>query len=166
MSKEHLLNAIVKEMKICKRLYTKIPSDKMDFKPKENIRSILELLHYLSFIGTAIPSFWLQEGETDFRTFFDNLATAAREMLPEQFLSAMDDQIAMVTKMFDQIREEDLFEKEVTYPWGEHAALGEGILSTSVKFLAAYKLQLFSHIKLCSDQKLGTGDAWVLTALD
>jgi len=161
-----LLNAIVKEMKICKRLYTKIPPDKMHFKPKENIRSILELLHYLSYIGTAMPNYWLQEGETDFRTFFGNIVTAAREMPPEQFLSAMDDQIEMANKMFDQIREEDLFQKEVTYPWGGNAALGEAIMSTSVKFLSAYKLQLFSHIKLCSDQKLGTADAWILTEMD
>ena len=43
------------------------------------------------------------------------------------------------------------------------ASLGEGIIATSVKWLSAYKLQLFLFIKLTGDQTLTTADAWVLT---
>ncbi len=165
MYKEHLQNAIVKEMNICKRLFTKIPQDKMDFRPKEGIRSILELLQYLSFIGTGMPNYWLNGNDGDFGAAFGKMAAAAREMAPDQFLSTMDKQIEMTKNLFDQITEEDLFQKIVTYPWNEKAELGEAIISTSIKWLAAYRLQLFSLIKLCTDQKLGTADAWVLTEL-
>ena len=122
-----------------------------------------ELLQYLSFIGTGMPNYWLNEKDADFGAFFGKLVAAAREMPHEQFLSAMHNQIEMTKELFDQITEEDLFQKEVTYPWKQTAALGEAIMSTSVKWLAAYKLQLFSLIKLCSDEKLGTADAWVIT---
>jgi hypothetical protein len=81
----------------------------------------------------------------------------------EQFLNLMDEQTATIKDLFNQISEEDLFHREVTYPWGGTVPLGEGIISTSIKFLAAYKLQLFSYIKLSTDQKLGTADAWMLT---
>ena len=165
MYKQHLLNAIVKEFKICKRLYTKIPHDKMDFKMKEEIRSIHELLQYLCIIGTAMPNYWLNEKETDFNTFFGTITAASKQIHHEQFLSVMDDQIEITNKLFDHISEDDLLNKEVTYPWGGKGVLGEAIISTSVKFLAGYKLQLFLHIKLCTDQNLGTADAWMLTDL-
>ena len=165
MYKQHLLNAIVKELKICKRLYTKIPHDKMDFRSKEEMRSIHELLQYLCIISTAPLNYWLNESHTEFGSFFSRVTAASKQIPHENFLAIMDEQIEMTNKLFDQISEDDLFHKEVTYPWGEKAPLGEAIITTSIKFLAGYKLQLFSHIKLCSDQKLGTADAWVLTDL-
>jgi hypothetical protein len=59
-----------------------------------------------------------------------------------------------------------LFQKGVVYPWtGIKAPLGEAIIATSVKWLSAYKLQLFLFIKLCGDQQLTTADAWELTEL-
>lgn len=165
MYKQHLQNAIVKEMEICKRLYTKIPHDKMDFRPKEETRSVFELLQYLSFAGTAMLNYWLKEEDPNFGTFWGRQITAAQQMQHEQFLPLMDDQIEMVKNLFDQITEEDLHQKEVSYPWGAKAPLGEAIITTTIKWLAAYKLQLFLYVKLCTDQKLGTADAWVLTDL-
>ena len=163
MYKQHLQNAIVKEMEICKRLYTKIPTDKIDFRPKEDTRSVFELLQYLSFAGTAMLNYWLKEKDTNFSTFWGGLTTAAQQMEKEQFLPLMDKQIEMINNLFEQINEEDLHQKEVSYPWGVKAPLGEAIITTSIKWLAAYKLQLFLYLKLCTDQKLGTADAWVLT---
>ena len=163
MYKQHLLNNIEKEINICRRLYTRIPSDQMNFRPKEGVRSTLEILQYLCTIGNAMPSYWLKKDDTDFNTFFGTIAMAAKEIQYERFLSHMDEQMATIKDLFDQISEEDLFNKEVTYPWGGTVPLGEGIISTSIKFLAAYKLQLFSYIKLSTDQKLGTADAWMLT---
>lgn len=52
MFKQYLLNSITKEMKIIRRLSTKIPADKLEFKLNDDTRSIQELLHYLSYIGT------------------------------------------------------------------------------------------------------------------
>jgi len=78
----------------------------------------------------------------------------------------MDEQLVKLKDIFNQITEEDLIQKEITYPWsGAKAALGEGIISTSVKWLAAYKLQLFLFIKLSGDQLLATADAWALTEI-
>ena len=165
MFKQFLLNSITKEMKICKRLFTKIPMENMDFRPKETTRSMLEILQYLSFIGTCMLKYWAQEDEPNFGKFFKNLSLASGNLKPDEFLTAMDDQIKTVNNLFIQISETDLYDKQVMCPWGE-MALGEAILETEIKWLAAYKLQLFFYLKLCSDQSLGTPDAWVLTELD
>jgi hypothetical protein len=165
MYKQHLLNCIEKELNICRRLFTKIPADKMNFRPKEGVRSILELLQYLSFIGSAMPDYWLNKEALDMNVYFGTCISQAKTITPEQFPTIMNEQILKIKAVFEQITEEDLIKKEVTYPWGSKAPLGEAIITTSIKWLAAYKLQLFLFIKLTDDQKLTTADAWVLSEL-
>ncbi len=166
MYKQHLLNNIEKEINICRRLYTKIPADQMDFRPKEGVRSILELLQYLSVIGGVMPGYWLKKDDSDFGTFFGTATASSKSMSHDQFSAALDEQISTIRNLFAAFSDEELNNMEVAYPWGGKAPMGEAIMATSVKWLAAYKLQLFLFIKLCTDQKLGTGDAWVLTELD
>jgi hypothetical protein len=165
MYKQHLLNNIEKEINICRRLYTKIPPAQMNFRPKEGLRSILELLQYLTLIGSIMPGYWLKKDDRDFNTFFDSVDKASKTIPHEQFLAAMDEQTTVIRKLFNQISEDDLANKEVEYPWGGKAPMGEAIITTSIKFLTGYKLQLFLFIKLCDDQKLTTPDAWFLTDL-
>jgi hypothetical protein len=135
----------------------------MNYRPKEGVRSILELLQYLSFIGSAMPAYWLKKDDIDMNTFFSSASSVAKAMPHEQFLTVMEEQILTIRNLFDQISEEDLLNREVAYPWGVKAPLGEAIMSTSIKWLTAYKLQLFLFIKLADDQKLTTADAWVLS---
>lgn len=165
MYKQHLLNNIEKEINICRRLYTKIPPDQINFRPKEGVRSTLEILQYLCFIGSSSLVYWVRESDTDFMTFFGPKSIASKSIPAENFLTLMDEEMTTIRDVFNEINEEDLFHKEITFPWGTKAPLGEGIIGTSIKFLSAYKLQLFSYIKLSTDQKLGTADAWALTDL-
>ena len=137
----------------------------MDFRPKATTRSVLEILQYLSFIGTCMLRYWAQEDETDFGKFFKNLSVASGNLSADEFLTAMDEQIKTVKDLFTQISETDLYDRQVMCPWGV-MPLGEAILETEIKWLAAYKLQLFFYLKLSTDEPLGTPDAWVLTELD
>ena len=165
MYKQHLLKNIEHEIKLCCRLYTKIPIGQMDFRPKEGLRSILELLRYLSIVGSAMLIYWLKKDDTDFNTFFDRIDKESKTMTYERFPAAMDKQMATIRDLFNKISEDDLFNKEVAYPWGGKAPMGEAIIATSIKFLTGYKLQLFLFIKLCDKQKLTTPDAWFVTDL-
>ena len=72
MLKEILKDSIIKELKLIKRLSTKVPTDSLDFRPKENARSIIELLQYLSGAGTGMLLFW-QSNETEARPFLMKL---------------------------------------------------------------------------------------------
>ena len=166
MYKQHLLNNIEKEMKICRRLYTKIPASQMHFRPMDGVRSILELLQYLTIIGELMPAYWVQNKDADFEKFFASRISISKKLEPENFLSAMDEQIKRIHQLFDQIHEEDLHQKEAKYPWAGSLPLGEAITDTSIKWLSAYKLQLFYLMKLSGNQHLATPDAWTLTELD
>ena len=160
MNKQTLKNSIVKEMKIIRRLSTKIPADKSDFRPTENVRSITELLQYLSNCGTSMLRFWYRKDDRDLRTFFSDLNAQAKTVSTENFITAMDAQIELLNTLFDGITEDDLLNKEVEYPWGEKAKLGEAIMETSIKWLTGYKMQLFMKLKLTSSEKLSTPDLW------
>jgi hypothetical protein len=166
MYKQHLLNNIEKEIKICRRLSTKIPPDQMHFRPMNGVRSILELLQYLTIIAELMPAYWLQNKDADFESFFAPRVLISKKLLPENFLSAMEEQIKRIRQIFDQIHEDDLYQKEVKYPWAGSLPLGEAIIDTSIKWIAAYKLQLFNLIKLSGNLNLATADAWALTELD
>jgi hypothetical protein len=165
MYKQDLLNSIEKEINICRRLYTSIQPEQMDFRPREGIRSTLELLQYLTIVGSVMLSYWLKKDDTDFGTFFGAQVTLSKTMPHEQFLTVMNEQMNTIRDLFSQVNEESLSNKEVTFPWGGTVSLGEGIIATSVKWLSGYKLQLFLFIKLSGDQKLGTADAWVLSEI-
>ncbi len=166
MYKEFLLNSIIKEMKIIRRLSTKIPADQIDFRPKEGVRSTAELLKYLSSCGTGFLRYWYRTDGSDFKTFFAGLNAETAGITNENFVDRMDQQIELVTNLFKNITEEDLLTKEVDYPWGETAKLGEAILETSIKWLTGYKMQLFLKLKLSSEEKLTTPDLWRKTELE
>ena len=167
MFKHALLNSIVKEMKIVRRLATKIAADQADYRPKEGIRSITELLQYLSVCGTNPIAYWYRKDTAvDFRAFVTERAAVAKNITPQNFVAAMDQQIEEINQLFEKITDEDLLNKEVDYPWGETAKLGEAIIDTSIKWLTAYKMQLFLKLKLSSDQELKTADLWRKTELE
>lgn len=164
MYKQHLLNNIEKEINICRRLYTKLDASKMDYKPGEGVRTTLELLQYLTGAGTIMPDYWLNANGADFMAYYGGRAAAAKAIPHEKFLSVMDEQLITVRKLFEQISEEDLHEKEVVFPWnGVRAPLGQAIIASSIKWLAAYKLQLFLYVKLSANKQVATADAWELT---
>lgn len=167
MFKQFLLNSIIHEMKVIRRLATKIQDNQGDYRPKENIRSINELLQYLSVCGTNTIGYWYRpDTSVDFRTYVSVAAADAKNITPQNFVGAMDKQIELVTKQFDKITEEELLNKEVDYPWGEKAKLGEAIINTSIKWLTGYKVQLFLKLKMSSDQELKTPDLWRMTELE
>jgi hypothetical protein len=128
---------------------------------KKHFRIIAVFGYYRNYYAGLL----VENDDTDFNTFFTTMDKAARTMTHEQFLTAMDAQMTTINGLFNQISEDDLLNKEVDYPWGGKAPMGEAVITTSIKFLTGYKLQLFSLIKLCDDQKLGTADAWFLTDL-
>ncbi len=166
MYKQFLLNNIINEMKIVRRLSTKIPADQINFRPKENLRSNLELLQYLCLCGTMSLRYWYRKEATDFRTYFAKLNDATKSITHDQFIAEMDSQIELVKQLFENITEEELMQKEVDYPSGVTAKLGEAIIQTTIKWLTAYKMQLFVNIKLCTDEKLSTADLWRKTDLN
>ncbi len=157
--KEILRDSIIKELRLIKRLSTKIPVGQEQFRPKEGVRSIIELLQYLSGCGTGMLKFWYSD-ETEPRPFLMKLRESAPIVTLENAEIIFENEIALVNELFDKMTEEDLTSKEVTYPWGAKDLLGVAIIETSIKWLTGYKMQLFLSIKMVSEEALTTPDLW------
>ncbi len=82
-------------------------------------------------------------------------------MTPDAFQTHMDAQLAQIHYMMDQVTDADLAEREVTMPWGATFKLGEALVNTSLKFLTAYRMQLFLHAKTGGAAHLSTSDCWM-----
>lgn len=161
LHKEYLLRCIETEIGSCKHLYTTIPEGMLDFRPRANMRSMAELLRYLTWTGVSTIAHYLNdlpEGVTNSRTYYSE----RNETLElSTFLEAMDAQMAEIRAKMAPITDEDLITRKVNYPWGVETTLGEAITETTVKWLAAYKMQLFLYIKMAGNSDLTTMDCWI-----
>ncbi len=147
MNKNQLFSSLETEINICKRLYTKIPKDQMNYRPKEGMRSMLELLQYLTIIGVAMPSYWVEHSSKAFGEFFAERTNAVTQITEDTFLTAMENQVRQLADVFSKISDEDLNNMEITYPWGQKGLLGEGILNAGIKFITGYKSTVVSVLE-------------------
>lgn len=153
--REDFLHAIAEETRICKHLHSKLQADKVDYKPCEGTRNTLELMQYLTCCG-SVPAEALIEN--DWSKAGGHLETA-KSMTFADFPAHMDRQQQAIENMLADLSDADLH-REVGLPWGEDTKLGPGLVNTSLRFLASYRLQLFNHAKAAGAADIGTLNAW------
>lgn len=160
--RQHLLDCIKTEIETCKHLYSKVAPEHLHFRPKDNIRSLEELLRYLSWVALEpVALFTGAPGESggDLRALF---VKRGEQLALEHFAEAMDEQMEEIARLFERITDDDLHTTMVVYPWRARAPLGEALMEMSVKRLAAYKMQLFLTIKMAGgNDELSTLDCWI-----
>jgi predicted enzyme related to lactoylglutathione lyase len=158
--KNYLLRCIETEIGSCKHLYTTIPEGMLDFRPRENMRTMEELLRYLTWTGVSTIAHYLNdlpEGITHARKYYSE-RNADLDLCT--FPVAMDAQMAEIRAKLAAITDEELITRRVMYPWGVETSLGEAIVETTVKWLSAYKMQLFLYIKMAGSD-INTMDCWI-----
>jgi hypothetical protein len=159
--KDYILEAMVKDLTVCQHLYEKIPEGAMDKRPREGMRSTRELLNYLAYIGsssveTYIHSGWAKE---------ENIARmkavreAANKIEPEEFVERLEEEKKKIADALSPLTDQDLLTIETTHPWGQKVKLVDALLNNSLKYLAAYRLQLFTYAKMWGAE-ISTPNAW------
>jgi hypothetical protein len=157
LTRQEVLDTILKECTICKHLFTKIPGDAFDFKPTENQRTTIALLRYLSVCGIASLQVMLHESDWGkWKPYGD----AAKEMKPEDFPAAMDKQMGEIEDTFNAIPDSDFQTVIVKHPTGGEMTLGAGILNMTLSWLTAYRMQLFLYAKQSGAHDIGTSNNW------
>ncbi len=156
ISREHLLEAILHEINVCKHLFTKVPEGEFDYRPSEKQRSTLELLRYLA--TCAIGPIESMVGE-DWNVYTKREEEIA-EMEPEAFPAVMDRQAEAVREAFGKISDDDLLHKSVRAPGVGETLLGTAIMRTSYAWLVAYRHELFMRAKAGGNHAIGTANNW------
>jgi hypothetical protein len=160
-TKKELLDGMVFELQICKRLFRKIPKAKMNFRPGKDMRSTIELLRYLSFCAPEfVRMLQLDSFKTNNWDAYSAAETKAKKLKPGQFPAAIDRSIGDLRRLMAKISDRDLATKKVTMPWKKTLPLGEAMALTSARFVSGYRMQLYLYAKASGGKKLGTMDCW------
>jgi hypothetical protein len=153
ITKEQYIKSFVKELEIIKHLAEKITPEMLEYRPTEKQRSTLELMQYLGHISaTAILSFIDPVNNN-----YGELAKAKDFITFENFISKIDEQIKVVTSEVEALTDEQL-NTEVAF-FGMNEKLSMHLLN-ALKWITAYKMQLFLYIKANGVSHIGTSNVW------
>lgn len=155
LSKSQFLDSFAHETTICKHLHGKLNDGLAAYRPQDGMRSTIELLRYLARCGIA-GTYGVVRGTWDVEPIFEE---AAAMELPE-FPALMDRQSEEVADLLSGVSNQDFGERMAMVPWRVEMPLARALVETSLKFMTAYRMQLFLYAKQSGVEKLGTSNCW------
>lgn len=156
ITKTHLLDSMLHECTVAQHLFTKLTAAGYDYRPSAKQRTTTELMQYLSIIGIAGTTCIVERDWKLFAPFSER----AKAMRPEEFIERMDRQKAELISLFKALPDERLASSEGLLPGGASQPLDVALMNGPVKWLTAYKLQLFLYAKAAGAEEITTVNAW------
>jgi hypothetical protein len=154
--KSELIAQLQKEVDILLHLVSKIDRSQLDYRPTPKQRSTLELLRYLSIMGPSL----VQGAKTKFdgeAWQASTKAAAARDF--DQTLAVIAGQKELYAKELGSMSDAD-FRSEMDGFDGSKITRGLFIVNLVLCGHAAYRTQLFTYLKACGREELGTMHLW------
>jgi hypothetical protein len=155
-SREQFVESILNEGRILKHLHTKVPANKLDYRPTPGQRSIGELLEYLPLNAGLLVQAIVSGDFKGVMEGADKIKAEARK----DFAGTIDRETRRVAELLKNVPEADFQSREVQMPTGIKMKLGAALVNFPLKFLAAYRMQLFLYLKFCGRSELKTSDLW------
>lgn len=160
MFKQHLLQNLQREIFLLKQLTPLIEEKDLNFRPAEKMRSTIELMQYLSGIGATMMRWFIMNDLTPEE--WVKIRAHRKTLTRENFKERLDEQMEEILRYMNMISEEDLHTKEVELPSKEKMVLGTAIINAPIKWLAAYRYQLFTYLKMNGKSEISTKEAWTV----
>lgn len=160
MYKQQLLQNLQREVFLLKQLAPYIEERDLDYRPAEKMRSTMELMQYLSGIGATMLR-WFVKNDLNPEEWV-KIREYRKTLTRENFKERLDEQMAEILSYMDMISEEDLIKKEVELPSKEKMILGTAIINAPIKWMAAYRMQLFIYLKMNGRGEISTKEAWTV----
>lgn len=162
MYKHQLLQNLQREIFLLKQLAPFIEERDLDYRPAEKMRSTMELMQYLSGIGATMLRWFVKNDLTPEE--WVKIREYRKTLTLENFKERLDEQMNEIVMYMNMISEEDLVKLEVTLPSKEKMILGTAIINAPIKWLAAYRMQLFTYLKMNGRADISTKEAWTVMA--
>jgi hypothetical protein len=150
-TKENFIKSLENEIRIIKHLSTKVTPEMAEYRPSPAQRSTLELMQYISAVGSGIMKSIL-DGNTKSWAEYDEFRKSVNI---ENFSQKMDEELADMKGNFAKFSDSD-FTKEVDF-YGK-APVAEHMINILRNF-AAYRMQLFLYVKACG-VNINTMNLW------
>lgn len=151
---EQYTQSVCHEISVIRHLYGKVPASAQGLRLAPTGRSTLELLRYLSVCGIGptkalVLSDWNQARER---------MSVSAKFEWNDIPAALDTQEKELKALLSTLKPADLTRSTVL-PWGETTTLGPALINTVLKFLTAYRMELFWHAKAGGAQ-ITTPNCW------
>lgn len=151
-----------REIALLKQLAPFIREEDLAFRPAEKVRSTYELMQYLSGIGATMLR-WFIKNDLNPEEWVKIRAYRAT-LTRENFVERLDQQWIDIQAYMAEISDEDFEHRLVELPNKEKMVLSAAILNAPLKWLTAYRMELFVYLKLNGQVELGTREAWTILA--
>lgn len=156
LNKAQFFDLLDNEAMLLKHLHSKITPAMLEYRPSAAQRSTLDLLRYLSTTALVGTRFFL-EGNWD---FFASLKPGMESMTLADFPAALDRQMATIRELLEPLNDGQLMEREATYVNGKKMPLGQALVMGPLRWLTAYRMQLFLYLKASGAPGLTTSNLW------
>ena len=156
ITKDQLAQSMLRECDILVHLHSKLRDGALEYQPSAEQRTTLALLRYVAICGAAGIR-CMTEGNWK---LFGGYTEQVKEMSGEEFPAAMARQKQEISDFFASVSEETLETQEAPMPGGSTLPLGAAIMNGPLKWLAAYKMQLFLYAKATGAMELKTSNLW------
>jgi hypothetical protein len=149
--KESLLNSCLHDLTICQHIHTKFEPKNANWRPRENMRSTLELMQYLSYIGKALTRHFVNPPE-DRAQARDGYIAASKwsgeAVTFANFTEMIEREKEEIRQLLSALTDADL--QRITYhPFSQAESTLFDALLTVGKYVCAYRHQLFLYAKMC-----------------
>jgi hypothetical protein len=155
LTKTELIDSLQNEVRILNHLATKVDRAMLDYRPTPKQRSTLEWLQYLTIMGPEVlraikdlkfdGESWMRADEAAKARDFDQ-TVAALGKLHESYASLAE------------LSDED-FRAEFEM-FGMKYTRAAAVVNVIICGHAAYRTQLFNHLKACGREELNTMNLW------
>ncbi len=157
-TKAELIASLQNEVRLLLHLTTKIDPAILDYRPTPKQRSTMELLRYLSMMGTGMLSFAFATNGFDPAVWQAEVQAAnARDFA--QTLAVIASQSDKMTAILDAASDADLRAEMKTFD-GQTRTRAWFIVNSILSGYAAYRMQLFLYLKACGCDTLSTSNLW------
>jgi hypothetical protein len=154
-TKNDLITSIKNEIRIIRHLFEKIPAGSESYKPTEKQRTTLELLQYLSMVTPATVAAIVSGDSAAFGPY----VAASKDVTMDNFLEVLAVKEAEAIEMIEKMDDEALAGTIDLFRMGPMSR-GVYLVETILKWLAAYKMQLFLYAKAAGNHTIGTSNVW------
>lgn len=156
IAKDQFAQSLARECDIAIHLFSKLPQGAYEYQPSPEQRTTVALLRYLAICASAGIHCLVNK---DWKLFAD-YRERLKDMPASEFPAAMERQKQEILDFFAATSEETLRSQEAPMPGGNMLPLGQAILEGPLKWLAAYKMQLFLYAKAAGATELKTSNLW------
>jgi hypothetical protein len=154
-TKENFADSLKHECRVVRHLFEKIPAGSMDFRLTPGQRSTLELLQYLTVIVPASIEL-VYQGKSD---VFGPFVEKSKAVTAENFIAMFEECEKTALETLSKFDSEKLNEVMNVFMMGDKTK-GVYLVETILKWIVAYKMQLFLHIKASGNTLVGTSNVW------